>query len=69
MTVIVSFLQGQKDINVFAAACKALATVSAGKAAAKRAGKALEKVSKQLLYITFQWDSHALCYAFVVNEH
>ena len=29
---------------MFAAACKALATVSTGKAAAKRAGKALEKV-------------------------
>jgi hypothetical protein len=44
LTVIESCLQGQKEMNVFAAACKALATVSTGKAAAKRAGKALEKV-------------------------
>ena len=50
---MVTCLQGQKDINVFAAACKALATASAGKAAAKRAGKALEKVHchSTLMYI------------------
>jgi hypothetical protein len=41
---VVGYLQGQKEINVLAAACKALATAASGKAAAKRAGKALEKV-------------------------
>lgn len=40
-------LQGQKEVNALADACKGLGSAASGKAAAKRAGKALQKVLKE----------------------
>lgn len=40
-------LQGQTEMTALADACKALAQAATGKAAAKRAGRALEKVLKE----------------------